>query len=225
MGHESLNFTFAARGALFDGACMARAELPDYPIRAIEVGQWIPGGETLWNARTETPEAYRKRYAEVESGEPLVRADFDVYLRDGALHWLKSPCAEDDTRGRFLLSAFPRNPEDMPAEFRGLGHEILNFTFVNQGERLDGACMARVDLPDYPIRAIEVGQWIPGRRNALVRARRHAALTAWDDCGGACSRPRGRGRPARKAALTRGALSHKGLAGAAILSESGFAGL
>ena len=162
LGHESLNFTFAARGARFDGACMARAELPDYPIRAIEVGQWIPGGETLWSARTETPEAYRKRYAEVESGDPLVRADFDVYLRDGALHWLKSPCAEDDTLGRFLLSAFPRNPEDMPAEFRGLGHESLNFTFANQGARLDVACMARVELPDYPIRAIEVGQWIPG---------------------------------------------------------------
>ena len=161
-GHESRNFMFANQGSRLDDTCMARAELPDYPTRAIEVGQWIPDGETLWSARTETPEAYRKRYAEVESsGEPLIRAEFDVYLRDGALHWLKSPCAEDDTRGRFLLSVFPRNPEDLPSEFRELGHESRNFAFANQGARLGDTCMARAELPDYPTRAIEVGQWIP----------------------------------------------------------------
>jgi len=162
-GHESRNFTFANQGARLDDTCMARIELPDYAIRAIEVGQWIPGGATLWFARTETPEAYRKRYAEVESsGEPLIRSGFDVYLRNGALHWLKSPCAEDDTRGRFLLSVFPRNPEDLPAAFREAGHESRNFTFANQGARVGDTCMARADLPDYAIRAIEVGQWLPG---------------------------------------------------------------
>ena len=163
LGHESRNFTFALRGARFDGDCMARVELPDYAIRAIEVGQWIPGGAGLWNERVETPEAYRKRYAEVESsGEPMIRADFDVYLRDGALHWLKSPCAEDDTRGRFLLSVFPDDPNDLPARWRAAGHESRNFTFANQGARVGDTCMARVKLPDYAIRAIEVGQWIPG---------------------------------------------------------------
>ena len=163
LGHESRNFTFAMRGARFDGGCMARVELPDYAIRAIEVGQWIPGGAGLWSGRAEMPEVYRKRYAEVESsGEPLIRSEFDVYLDDGALHWLKSPCADDDTRGRFLLSVFPDDPNDLPAEFRELGHESRNFAFANQGARLDDTCMARAELPDYPIRAIEVGQWIPG---------------------------------------------------------------
>ncbi len=163
LGHESLNFTFANQGALLDGTCMARVNLPDYPIRAIAAGQWILGGETLWFAKAETPDAYRERYAAAKAnGEAVVRSDFDVYLLDNALHWLKSPCADGDARGRFLLSVFPRDAADLPAEFRDLGHESLNFEFAAHGSLADGSCMARRELPDYPIRAIEVGQWIPG---------------------------------------------------------------
>ena len=127
------------------------------------LSQWTPGGEALWSEKAYMPDAYRGIYAEAESGGvALVRSDFDVYLYSGALHWLKSPCADGDARGRFLLSVFPQDADDLPAEFRDLGHESLNFTFANQGAKLDGSCMARVGLPDYPIRAIEVGQWIPG---------------------------------------------------------------
>ena len=51
MGHESLNFDFAPpHGALFSGKCMAILRLPDYEIAKIETGQWIPGGERLWDA-------------------------------------------------------------------------------------------------------------------------------------------------------------------------------
>ena len=49
--HDSLNFTFAPpAGAVFNGKCMARRQLPDYDIAKIETGQWIPGGERLWDA-------------------------------------------------------------------------------------------------------------------------------------------------------------------------------
>ena len=51
-GHESLNFDFAPPfGVVFDGKCMASRRLPDYAIESIETGQWIPGGERLWDAR------------------------------------------------------------------------------------------------------------------------------------------------------------------------------
>ena len=50
-GHESLNFTFAPpAGAIFNGKCMAARRLPDYDIARIETGQWMPGGERLWEA-------------------------------------------------------------------------------------------------------------------------------------------------------------------------------
>ena len=50
-GHESLNFDFAPpHGAAFNGKCMATRRLPDYEISKISTGQWIPGGERLWDA-------------------------------------------------------------------------------------------------------------------------------------------------------------------------------
>ena len=51
VGHESLNFTFAPPvGVVFNGKCMATRQLPDYDIARIETGQWIPGGERVWDA-------------------------------------------------------------------------------------------------------------------------------------------------------------------------------
>ena len=50
IGHDSLNFDFAPPiGAIFNGKCMANRRLPDYGITKIETGQWIPGGERLWD--------------------------------------------------------------------------------------------------------------------------------------------------------------------------------
>ena len=86
--HASLNFDFAQRGTpVFDGACMAKAPLPDYEIAVIETGQWIPGGEGIWRAAINPPLSaksvahYESVYAEiVESGAPLIRSEFDVYI-------------------------------------------------------------------------------------------------------------------------------------------------
>ncbi len=50
-GHESLNFTFAPPvGAFFNGKCLASRGLPDYEIVELETGQWVPGGDRLWDA-------------------------------------------------------------------------------------------------------------------------------------------------------------------------------
>ena len=51
IGHDSLNFDFAPPSlAIFNGKCMATRHLPDYDIDKIQTGQWIPGGERLWDA-------------------------------------------------------------------------------------------------------------------------------------------------------------------------------
>ena len=51
IGHESLNFDFAPPAvAVFNGKCMANRRLPDYDIARIETGQWVPGGERVWDA-------------------------------------------------------------------------------------------------------------------------------------------------------------------------------
>jgi len=47
--HDALNFDFARYGALFDGKCVIMRDLPGYPLSRVETGQWIPGGERLWD--------------------------------------------------------------------------------------------------------------------------------------------------------------------------------
>ena len=94
--------------------------------------------------------------------EPVARSSFDVYLDGDRLIYLKEPCATADARGRFLLSVFPVSTDDLPPEFRGLGHESLNFDFDAHGAVFDGMGVAMRTLPEYPIAEIETGQYVPG---------------------------------------------------------------
>ena len=173
LGHESLNFDFAPpAGIVFGGKCMATRRLPDYPTAFIETGRDAPGGERTWEVAISPPlddEAralYEKAYQAIaESGAPAARSGFDLYLDgDGdTLSYLKAPCGEDDTRGRFFLSVHPVDVADLPESRRALGHESLNFDFSPPAGIVFGdKCMTTRQLPDYPIDRIATGQDAPG---------------------------------------------------------------
>ena len=174
-GHQSMNFDFPEGGETPDGGCFFQLRIPDYPIDALHLGQWLKdaGGRGLWGREVEDVERLRfLPCASAEYGTPVVCDRFDVYvkggaptyliyLKDNALTYVKSPCAPDDTRGRFFLSVFPTNPADLPDDRREYGHDSLNFSFANQSGAA-GVCETTVPLPEYPIASIETGQWIPG---------------------------------------------------------------
>ena len=169
LGFDGASFLFSSGGKAFDDACIMLADLPDYPTAAIRTGQYVSGGERLWDAFIIPPldaEAlafYEKTYQATASGEPAARSDFDVYLDGDTLSYLKAPCDADDARGRFLLSVYPANVRDLPPERREIGHDSLNFDFAPPiGAIFNGKCMANRRLPDYGITKIETGQWIPG---------------------------------------------------------------
>lgn len=170
IGHDNLNTEFAERGTpVFDGACMMKRPLPDYPIRLIETGQWQPGEDEIWRAAIIPPLSKRSvRYYNAiyesarASGEPLIRSDFDVHMQDGALIYTREPCAEDDALGRFFLSVHPANVADLPAHRRALGHDGLNFDFSPDGVVFGDRCMIRRELPTYEIDKIVTGQDAPG---------------------------------------------------------------
>ena len=170
IGHDSLNFDFAQRGTpVFDGACMAKAPLPDYVIAVIETGQWIPGGEEKWRAAINPPLSAKSvaRYESIyqaakASGAPIIRSDFDVYEEGDTLTYLKAPCADGDTRGRFFLSVRPVDAADLPEYRREIGHDALNFDFAPDGIIFGEKCMIRRELPDYEIAQISTGQDVPG---------------------------------------------------------------
>ena len=170
--YQTMNFDLWSYGAIFDGKCVIVRRLPDYPISHVQTGQWIPGASALWSARIIFDgfnERYKRALSELSGENPAISSDFDVYLKDRTLTYVKSPCAEADTRGRFALSIFPANPADLEEAARD--RNILNFDFPTYGVIFDGKCVIIRDLPDYPISHVETGQWIPGENAALWRVR------------------------------------------------------
>ena len=169
IGHDALNFDFSPHGIIFNDKCMIRREIPDYAIARISTGQYIPDAGETWRADAKLPPSaeavayYETVYeAAKASGEPIIRSEFDIYKEGDALTYLKAPCAEDDTRGRFFLSVHPVDAADLPENRRELGHDGLNFDFAPDGIIFSGKCMIRRELPGYPISRIETGQDAPG---------------------------------------------------------------
>ena len=170
-GYGNHDFDFLRYGAMIGDGCVARRPLPEYALRGVEVGQWIVGGDIVWSETAEFPPDedalafYRAEYARIAAGgEPAARAEYDVYLTENALIYLKDGCQDSHARGRFLLSPFAKNKKDLPEDRREAGHEVLNFDFGRYGVRFDGKCLMRRPLPEYPITAVETGRWLPGER-------------------------------------------------------------
>ena len=170
--NQTMNFNLWSYGAIFDGKCVIVRRLPSYPISHVQTGQWIPGSSNLWGARIRFDgfdERYKRALSDLSGDNLAIRSDFDVYLKDRTLTYVKSPCAEHDARGRFALSVFPINQADLEDSTRD--RNILNFDFHDYGAIFDGKCVIIRDLPAYPISHVETGQWIPGANSVLWRVR------------------------------------------------------
>jgi len=164
--YEPLDFDLHDFGARLDDKCVVVRYLPGYPVSHIETGQFTPGESRLWSVRIPLA-GYRERYARALAaltGEPAARSGFDIWLDGGTLTYVKENCDDADTRGRFFLSIFPSDLDDLPQTARDAGrkHESLNFDFARYGAILDGRCVIVRYLPDYEISRIETGQWLPG---------------------------------------------------------------
>ena len=172
-GAIDMNFAFSVFGAKLGDLCVARRSLPNHPIKSVRTGQQIHAapGEWLYRTRIEMASEedrvayYRTKYETASSaGEPLIRSEYDVYSDSGALVYLKDDCQDEHTRGRFLLSVFPVRLSDIPEDRREAGHASVNFDFSDYGARFDGRCAILRGLPSYPIKAVEIGRFIPGGR-------------------------------------------------------------
>ena len=159
-GFDNLDFDFFLNGAVFDGKCVARVRLPDYPVIAVRTGQLARDGGNLWSAGLSlNDEPYRAAYAAIAEAEPLAGGLFDVHLADGGLTYLKDPCGAADADARFFLHLIPDRASDLPSERREAEFDNLDFDFFLRGAAFDGKCVARVPLPDYPIRTARTGQF------------------------------------------------------------------
>ena len=179
-GFDNLDFDFDGRGMVLDGRCMVRIPLPEYAIARIGTGQYVSvegGFHNLWevemrlddgvalivNAKESLEAALRSDYETLVSGEPVIRSDFDVYLSENTLTYVKEPCVRADTEATFFLALFPADVNDLPDHRKQYGFDNLDFDFDGRGMVLDGRCMARIPLPEYDITRIGTGQYVARR--------------------------------------------------------------
>ena len=106
--------------------------------------------------------AFRSDYEAVVSGEPAVRSDFDVYIRENTLVYAKEPCARADTEAMFFLHLYPGDVNDLPDHRGQYGFDNLDFDFDGRGLMFDDKCLAEAPLPGYGISEIGTGQYVPG---------------------------------------------------------------
>ena len=119
-------------------------------------------------------EFYRATYQRVVSGEPAARSHFDVYLRDGALFYLRDPCVREDVEDGIFVEVVPKDPKDLPGWRR---RYRIEKSFQHNGLLFEGKCMAILSLPDYPISGIKTGQ--KPRRHLRREGRREGRL-GWE---------------------------------------------
>ena len=162
-GFERFHFEFHLTGAFVDKGCAAFFPLPDYPVVAVQTGQYTEDGGDLWH--TEFWIDPGRRWAEAAagaSGEPLARGGFDIHLAEGALVYVKEPCESADADARFFLHVVPERAEDLPDDRREHGFDNLDFAFFPNGALFEGRCAARAGLPDYPVASVRTGQYVRG---------------------------------------------------------------
>ena len=166
-GFAKRDFSFAEAGGRFERwQCTAQIRLPDYPIKEMQTGQYAPGQGDLWSVKLiAAPEYDRLRadYAALSVEQPVVRDYFDLYVQDYQLIYLRESCAAADTAAYFFLHIIPEDVADLPADRRAAGFAHGGFAFVRRGGHFDGKCLAAVPLPDYPIKQMRTGQFVPGQ--------------------------------------------------------------
>ena len=96
-----------------------------------------------------TPEivaAYRKIYRQAVAGEPIIRADYNVYREGRRLTFVRENCAPEDPAAWFSVRIFPRHPDTLPLPLPQDGGYV---PLATPGVRLGQLCMAVLQLPDY----------------------------------------------------------------------------
>ena len=182
-------------GILADGR-MAQAFAEDCAPDELVLWSWVgPGDETAVNPWTQTqtglctaslvlPRNARPpvRAETMPMGDyiarlgggrpPVIRSDWDVYLTENSLIYVKEPCASADTEARFFLALYPADANDLPDRRKQHGFDNLDFDFRDRGEIFDGRCMAGIPLPEYAVARISTGQFVhvDGGYNHLWKA-------------------------------------------------------
>ena len=102
--------------------------------------------------------------------EPDVEADWDIYLEDNTLTYVKYPCDTKDTQYKFYLHVYPENQNDIPK-----GKHFKNMDFHFKGLIKDNTCINFATLPNFDIKAIKTGQY-----SIIYENKKRIFINEWD---------------------------------------------
>ena len=95
---------------------------------------------------------------------PGIHSDFDVYLVENVLIYVKNPCGQEDVDAPFFLHLDAVVSDDLPRHRKWYGFDNLDFRFHKHGDgpgtMVGGTCLVEVPLPDYGIATIRTGQFV-----------------------------------------------------------------
>ena len=100
--------------------------------------------------------SYTELYRQATAREPLIRAEYDIFLNGRTLTFIKENCQPGDRAIPFTVTVFWNDRERPPGRLSDLGRKAR---FSNSGVRLGQRCLAVIQLPDQPIAHIIAGQY------------------------------------------------------------------
>ena len=179
-GFDNLGFDFRQYGMQADGVCLVNAPLPGYAITQVRTGQHSGAAgnfEHLWEEEFPTELSFDEMLARVDlrkaalpprdylamlaaDREPLIRADYAVYLVANRLIYAREQCRPEAAPATFFLHVYPSDPDTLPEVFRDFGYDNRDFEFAQYGVQADGMCLANVPLPPQDIVRIRTGQFV-----------------------------------------------------------------
>ena len=156
---DNLDFRFTERGLLFDGKCMLRVNLPQYDVASIRTARLHGDGHVWMVSHVIQGPKLISEYPSIVAHEPSARSEFDLYIDEGNLYYVKEPCSIEDVQDGFFLHIVPAYLDDLPDNRTEHGFDNLDFGFDVRGVQFDGKCAASVGLPQYGIARITTGQY------------------------------------------------------------------
>ena len=90
--------------------------------------------------------AYAEIYRQAVAGEPIIRADYNVYRHGNRLTFVRENCPPEEPDAWFSARLFPHQLETLPPHLRRRGSYV---PFGNSRVRWGDRCLAVIQLPDY----------------------------------------------------------------------------
>ena len=146
LGEETVAKDWAQIGLCVGAFVLPHDARPPVRVETMSMGDYMARGD------------YRARL--LGDRRPVIRSDWDVYLIENSLVYVKEPCASADTEAMFFLHLHPVDANDLPGRRKQYGFDNLDFDFDKRGLIFDGRCMATVALPEYAIARIGAGQYV-----------------------------------------------------------------